>query len=312
MMTTRALTPDGLGDKTNLERENKWLAGQGLPLTQVQLVEIRQAWEQVANVHLARAELDQKIDSRSHAERGLEIEPTLHMGVHATQMERRGKEVSQRRLDPESARRNAELIREKPEQVFAILTGEKSVFDRRDVARTLHRYIDEPEAFQAAFSKVMASPALVELQAEQKDFFGRIFQGARYSTREMVSVERGMAESADRMAGRPALASTSGASKLLWRRGRFWRKSSARRCGMSPGASAWPPSSGWPARENPPCFRPRAKLGKRRGLPCMARLCPARRPKGWRNLPASRRAPWRRGSMAGPMGARPWGRATCS
>ena len=46
----------------------------------------------------------------------------------------------------------------------------------------------------------MASPALVELQAEQKDSFGRISQGARYSTREMVSVERGMAESADRMA----------------------------------------------------------------------------------------------------------------
>ena len=118
MMTTRALTPDGLGDKTHLERENKWLAAQGLPLTQVQLVDIRQAWEQVANVHLARAELDQKIDSRSHAERGIEIEPTLHMGVHATQMERRGKEVSQRRLDPDSARRNAELIREKPEQVL--------------------------------------------------------------------------------------------------------------------------------------------------------------------------------------------------
>jgi Ti-type conjugative transfer relaxase TraA len=200
MMTTRALTPDSLGDKTNLERENKWLAGQGLPLTQVQLVEIRQAWEQVANVHLARAELDQKIDSRSHAERGLEIEPTLHMGVHATQMERRGKEVSQRRLDPESARRNAELIRQKPEQVLSILTGEKSVFDRRDVARTLHRYIDDPQAFQAAFSRVMASPALVELQAEQKDSFGRTLSGARYSTREMVSVERGMAESADRMA----------------------------------------------------------------------------------------------------------------
>jgi Ti-type conjugative transfer relaxase TraA len=200
MMTTRALTPDGLGNKTNLERENKWLAGQGLPLTQVQLVEIRQAWEQVANVHLARAELDQKIDSRSHAERGLEIEPTLHMGVHATQMERRGKEVSQRRLDPESARRNGELIREKPEQVLSILTGEKSVFDRRDVARTLHRYIDDAEAFQAAFSKVMASPALVELQTEQKDSFGRTLSGARYSTREMVAVERGMAESADRMA----------------------------------------------------------------------------------------------------------------
>ena len=123
------------------------------------------------------------------------------MGVHATQMERRGKEVSQRRLDPDSARFNAELIREKPEQVLSILTGEKSVFDRRDIARVLHRYIDDADAFQGALAKVMASPALVQLQAEHLDGSGRVVQAARYSTREMVAVERGMAESADRMAG---------------------------------------------------------------------------------------------------------------
>ena len=60
-------------------------------------------WEQRANEHLARAELEPgSIIARSQAERGLEIEPTVHMGVHATQMERRGKEVSQGRLDPEA------------------------------------------------------------------------------------------------------------------------------------------------------------------------------------------------------------------
>ena len=266
MMTTRALTPDSLGDKTNLERENKWLAGQGLPLTQVQLVEIRQAWEQVANVHLARAGLEQKIDSRSHAERGLEIEPTLHMGVHATQMERRGKEVSQRRLDPESARRNAELIREKPEQVLSILTGEKSVFDRRDVARTLHRYIDDAEAFQAAFSKVMASPALVELQAEQKDSFGRIVRARAIRRAKWFRSNAAWRRAPTGWRRRPVLASRSGASKRLWRRGRFWRRSSARRCGMSPGASASPPSSVWPGRASPPCFPPRARPGKAQGF----------------------------------------------
>ncbi len=160
MMTTRAVNSEGLGDKTAIERENKWLAANNLPITQIQLVEIRQSWEQTANEHLARAGLEVQIDHRSHMERGLEIEPTEHMGVHATQMQRRGLEVSRSRLDTEAARRNAELIREKPEQVLSVITGEKSVFDRRDVARALHRYIDHPELFQGAFARAWAQRRL--------------------------------------------------------------------------------------------------------------------------------------------------------
>ena len=199
MMTTRAVNSEGLGDKTAIERENKWLAANNLPLTQVQLVEIRQSWEQVANEHLARAGLEVQIDHRSHMERGLEIEPTEHMGVHATQMQRRGQSVSRSRLDSEAARRNAELIREKPEQVLSIVTGEKSVFDRRDVARALHRYIDHPELFQGAFAKAMGSTALVELAPEVRAATGEVLEPARYSTREMVEIERGMVFSAERM-----------------------------------------------------------------------------------------------------------------
>jgi len=199
MMTTRAVNSEGLGDKTAIERENKWLAANNLPLTQVQLVEIRQSWEQTANEHLARAGLEVQIDHRSHMERGLEIEPTEHMGVHATQMQRRGQDVSRSRLDSEAARRNSELIREKPEQVLSIITGEKSVFDRRDVARALHRYIDQPEQFQGAFAQAMGSKALVELAPEVRAASGEVLELARYSTREMVEIERGMVLSADRM-----------------------------------------------------------------------------------------------------------------
>jgi Ti-type conjugative transfer relaxase TraA len=199
MITVRSIGADGLGDKTLIERENKWLSSRELPTSQMQLREIRQSWEQIANTQLARAGFDERIDHRSHQERGLEIEPTEHMGVHATQMQRRGMEVSRARLDAEAAKRNAELIREKPEQVLTLITGEKSVFDRRDVARALHRYIDDPQAFQNAFAAVMGSKALVELQAEHVDRHGEIAP-ARYSTREMVAVERGMADSAERMA----------------------------------------------------------------------------------------------------------------
>jgi Ti-type conjugative transfer relaxase TraA len=199
MMTTRKVGPDGLGEKSDLELENKKLQALGLPTSHEQLRDIRIGWEQRTNEHLARAGLDIRVDHRSHQERGLEIEPTQHMGVHATQMERRGKDVSRVRLDEEAAKRNAALIREKPDQVLTLITAEKSVFDRHDVARVLHRYIDGAEAFQTAFAKVMASPVLVELQAEQRDEQGRVVEQARYSTREMVSIERDMAISADRM-----------------------------------------------------------------------------------------------------------------
>ena len=200
MMTTRKVAPEGLGDKSELELENKRLVALGLPTSHEQLRDIRAGWEQRTNAHLARAGLDIRVDHRSHQERGLEIEPTQHMGVHATQMERRGKDVSRVRIDEDAAKRNAALIREKPEQVLTLITNEKSVFDRHDVARTLHRYIGDAVAFQAAFATVMASSALVELQAEQRDERGRVVEQARYSTREMVGIERDMAISADRMA----------------------------------------------------------------------------------------------------------------
>lgn len=201
MMTTRQIGEAGLSDKTYLERENKWLLSNGFATTDMQLRDIRQSWECFANEHLARAGLEMRIDHRSHLERGLEIEPTEHMGVHATQMQRRGLGVNRERLEGEAASRNAELIREKPEQVLSIITNEKSVFDRHDIARTLHRYInDDAQAFQNAFASVMASPALVELQAERVESETGEIKLARYSTREVVEIEHAMAERAARMA----------------------------------------------------------------------------------------------------------------
>ncbi|AOG08616.1 MULTISPECIES: Ti-type conjugative transfer relaxase TraA [unclassified Agrobacterium] len=193
MMTTRKVEASGLGEKTLIERENKWLLNHDLPTAQMQLREIRHAWETHANRALMLAGHEVRIDHRSHLERGLEIEPTERMGVHASEIDRRGGSVSRTRIDAEAARRNAELIREKPEQVLTLITGEKSVFDRYDVARALHRYIDDAGQFRNAFAAVMGSKALVELR---KETGGEL---ARYTTREMLEIEHAMAVRADRM-----------------------------------------------------------------------------------------------------------------
>ena len=200
LMTTRQVGRAGLGEKTRLEHKNARLLANGMATTDMQLQDIRQSWEGIAIRQLQSEGLDIRIDHRSHAQRGLELSPTGHMGVHASQMERRGMAVERGRLDDKAARRNAELIRQKPEQVLLLISNEKSVFDRHDIARTLHRYInDDAQTFRNAFAAVMASPALVELQAERIDPETGNVSNARYSTREMIDLEMRMARSAERL-----------------------------------------------------------------------------------------------------------------
>ncbi|MGR9215178.1 Ti-type conjugative transfer relaxase TraA (plasmid) [Rhizobium leguminosarum] len=202
MMTTREVRESGLGDKTLLERENRWLLANHLPPSQLQLKELRQAWEHLANRHLAMAGHDIRIDHRSHLEAGITIEPTEHVGVHATQIDRQGGAVSRARIDPQSADRNAEIIRRRPEEILKLLTNEKSVFGRYDIARALHRTLnDDPQTFQNAFASVMASKALVELKPDSSSVRGRDGE-ARYSTVEMVAIEGAMATSAVAMNAR--------------------------------------------------------------------------------------------------------------
>ncbi|MGV1903286.1 Ti-type conjugative transfer relaxase TraA [Agrobacterium sp. 22-3674b3] len=200
LMTTRQVGKAGLGEKTYLEHKNARLLANGMATTDMQLRDIRQSWEGIANRQLQREGLDVRIDHRSHIERGLELSPTEHMGVHASQMRQQGMAVERGRLDDEAARQNAALIRQKPEQVLTLISHEKSVFDRHDIAKTLHRYInDDAQTFQNAFAAVMASPALVELQAESIDAETGEVSNARYSTQAMIDLELGMARSAERL-----------------------------------------------------------------------------------------------------------------
>lgn len=55
-----------------------------------QLVEWRKAWADTVNRALERSGIEKRIDHRSHAERGLDEQPTVHEGVEARAMERKG------------------------------------------------------------------------------------------------------------------------------------------------------------------------------------------------------------------------------
>lgn len=79
-----------LGDKTILEKENKELKKQGLPLTQDQIKTIRKDWEIITNNHLALAGIEERIDCRSYREQGVYKLPTVKLGARASENERNG------------------------------------------------------------------------------------------------------------------------------------------------------------------------------------------------------------------------------
>ena len=76
-----------------------------------QLVEWRKAWADTVNRALERSGIEERIDHRSHAERGLDEQPTVHEGVEARAMERKGFVSDRRELNRQIKADNA-LLRE--------------------------------------------------------------------------------------------------------------------------------------------------------------------------------------------------------
>lgn len=95
LLTTRQITQeqDGIfefGKKSQLEMSNAQLKQAGLLSNQDELKEIRREWAELANEYLAERNIDERIDHRSHADRGLLTLPTVKMGWQATELERQG------------------------------------------------------------------------------------------------------------------------------------------------------------------------------------------------------------------------------
>lgn len=199
LATTRVVHAEGLGAKSTIEQQNRALLDAGLPTSTMQLRMLRADWADFANRALVLDGFDAVLDHRSFADRGIALLPTEHVGVAATQMARKSESVERVALGDEAAEINALALQENPSLILDLVANEKSVFDRQDVARALDRYVNDPAVFTAVFAKVMASADLVELVPDvRRD--GEVRTLARYSTQDMVNLERDMAGRAVRLA----------------------------------------------------------------------------------------------------------------
>jgi len=184
MLTMREVKDDGFGPKVR-----DWNATS-------QLEHWREAWANHVNQRLAELDIDARVDHRTLAAQGIELEPQHKIGPAASRMAEQG--LSSERLDEHHAiaRSNGEKLLANPGLALDAITHGQATFTTRDLAMFAHRHSDGKEQFDAVMAAVRGSPELVALG---KDGRGE----PRFTSRSMVEAEQRLAHATTRLdAGR--------------------------------------------------------------------------------------------------------------
>lgn len=182
MLSMREMKPEGFGQKVR-----EW---NGTPL----LKEWREAWESHVNERLAELDIDARIDHRTLAEQGIDLEPQHKIGPGGSRRLERGENAERAHDHVRIARENGERIIANPAVALNAITANQATFTTRDLAMFVHRHSDGKEQFDAALMAVRSSPEIVALG---KDGRGN----DRFTSRDMLMAEQRLAEAADRLGG---------------------------------------------------------------------------------------------------------------
>ena len=155
------------------------------------------AWAETANRHLALAGHEIRLDGRSYAEQGLDGIAQRHLGPEKAALSRKGRELYFAPADLARRQAMADRLLGEPELLLKQLGNERSTFDERDIAKALHRTVDDPADFANIRARLMASDDLIMLKPQQADAeTGKVVESAVFTTREILRIEYDMARSA--------------------------------------------------------------------------------------------------------------------
>ncbi|WP_439632431.1 Ti-type conjugative transfer relaxase TraA, partial [Shinella sp.] len=163
-------------------------------------------WAETANRHLALAGHDIRLDGRSYAEQGLDGIAQKHLGPEKAALARKGVEMYFAPADLARRQDMADRLLAEPEVLLKQLANERSTFDEKDIAKALHRYVDDPTDFSNIRARLMASDDLVLLKPQQVDRqTGKVAEPAIFTTRDILRIEYDMAQSAEVLSQRTGL-----------------------------------------------------------------------------------------------------------
>ena len=158
LLTTRRLTPEGFSEKTRELDDRKTKEVDGW----------RERFASLQNERLRENGLEARVDHRSHAERGIETAPTLHLGPGATGYERRTGGLSETRMRQEANADRLALGREVGELERQAQATDRAILDLSGGLEAAQRERDrqpQPEAKQTAVKPLEALPMADQVKA---------------------------------------------------------------------------------------------------------------------------------------------------
>ena len=164
MLTMRPITADGFGKKeigwNNRSNLFKW----------------RKDWADIQNRKLEEAGLDVRVDHRSHAERGIDLEPQIKVGVTAKYLARDGHFLKStrglERLDEYQRikRENGERVIQSPEKALSYLKERNSgVFSIKDLQKFARYHSADASQYQEVLQALQGCPDLIPMCTGKKD-----------------------------------------------------------------------------------------------------------------------------------------------
>ena len=144
MTTTRELKNDNgkisLGDKSAIELSNTKRKEKNLDSTISEINELRELWANIVNNALDLYGSHERIDHRSHKDRGIDLQPTKKIGWRASAMQRRGIETERFAFNKKILDNNKKIS-----ELQSSLAAEKSyqAWLKRDEAAKQARLVKE-------------------------------------------------------------------------------------------------------------------------------------------------------------------------
>ena len=153
---------------------------------------LREQWAQYQNFHLKLHGFEARVDHRSYAERGIELEPQPKLGKNVLEMEQKGRETESVSSQSKTWRfqdfidtqtRNTYRLLKNPELILEAASGSQSVFGVRDIQEVVNRYVEDKTLQEKLFHKAMGLKELVLLTETPFE------DTSRYTTASFLKVE---------------------------------------------------------------------------------------------------------------------------
>ena len=182
MLSMREVGPDGFGKKVR-----EW---NGTEL----LKQWRETWEGHVNERLAELDIDARVDHRTLAAQGIDLEPQHKIGPAGARRLDRGENAERAEDHVRIARENGEKIIANPSIALDAITRQQATFTTRDLAMFVHRHSDGKAQFDEALRAVRSSPEIVALGTDVKG-------NDRFTSRDMIAAEQQLETAAGRLTG---------------------------------------------------------------------------------------------------------------